>query len=109
MAGEIIRALMGRRVTACLAALAISAAAVIDNPASCREDAPSGSAPWDGMPGIPHDSCAGMPCQTPGDHHEAPLFAGPVFALERMVVVVCPKPESAEAPVPPTPPPNASV
>ena len=108
MPGEIIRALMGRRVTACLAALAISAAAVIDNPASCREDAPSGGAPWDGMPGIPHDSCAGMPCQTPGDH-EAPLVAGPVFALERMVVVVYPKPESAEAPAPPTPPPNVSV
>lgn len=95
-------------MTACFAALAISAASVIDNPASCREDAPSQSAPSDGPLGTRHDSCAGMPCQTPGVH-EAPLFAGPVFSLERMIVLARPEPQSAEAPAPPTPPPTVSV
>jgi hypothetical protein len=95
-------------MTACFAALAISAASVIDNPVSCREDVPSQSAPSDGAPGTPHDSCAGMPCQTPGAH-EATLVAGPVFALERMVVLARPEPQSAEAPAPPTPPPTVSV
>jgi hypothetical protein len=99
---------MRRRTIACFAALAMSAASLIDNPASCREDAPQGAAPSDRPLGTPHDSCAGMPCQAPGVH-DAPLLARPLFELERMIALVRPEPQSADAPAPPTPPPTASV
>ncbi len=94
------------RATACFLAFAITTASVIDNPAVCREE------PWTGIevvggasPVVPHDSCAGMPCQTPTEVL-APVSISPVFTPPRRIVSSAAEPVSAEAAPPPTPPPT---
>ncbi len=100
------RPAMGRRVTASVAALALVAASAIDNAASCRDDVPSAGGSHESVPVIPQTSCAGMPCQTPGDE-QVPLTIWPVFSAERTLSLRLGEPASADAPEPPTPPPTA--
>ncbi len=93
-----------RRVTAWVAGLALSAASVVDNPASCPE-----GAPWcctsTGVPYLPDDSCAGA-CDTPGVRQD-PFEPWPVVGPGGALALACPEPQSADEPPPPTPPPTA--
>ncbi len=93
---------MLRRLAACAAAIAIAAAAVADNPAICDDDRPvAGSHESPG-------SCAGMPCQTPGEA-AVQVVSEPAVATEGAVVLWEVELVSADALPPPTPPPTLAV
>lgn len=91
---------MGRRIAACVVALAVASASVADSQATCHEEA-------DARPSLP--SCAGMPCQTPGIETVPVLLTTPLLNPCATLAVSLEEPASADAPPPPTPPPTAAL
>ncbi len=95
---------MWRRLTACIAALTLSAASIIDTSELYDEDVPLRGFASD-VPAVP-DSPSSGPADTLGEC-QAPFLFSPVLVPERTLVLACVEPVSADDPAPPTPPPIA--
>ena len=98
------------RLTACLMAMTLVIASVMDNAAACRDDIQAtteGDAPR-APPVSPQDVCSGMNCQSPGET-PAPLLDRCLTGWRVAPVLRRPMPASIDAAAPPTPPPNAAI
>ncbi len=97
---------MWRRLTACVAALTLSAAAVIDTSELYEEDVPLRGFSSD-VPAVPDDGPSGSPDRL--GEYEEPFRFWPVLVPEGTLVLACPEPQSADDPAPPIPPPIAAA
>ncbi len=100
---------MLRRMVACAAVISVAIAAVVDSPAICDDRLAAAGSPGQrgDVPPAPTGSCAGMPCQTPGETPLPAVLAFPVMATGEVVLREV-ELVSADVLPPPTPPPTCA-